>query len=228
MLDSPRVVIIGAGVAGMTTAYALSQLGISFRVLEASGRAGGRLEADDTFADFPIPLGAEWIETDLAIFGEIVGDPDFPAVPETFPDGPDHKFHRSSWMNFFETHVLPSIEGHIDFNEAVVGIDYAGDGVIIDTNGAQFAAEQVVVAVPLSVLKNPGIEFTPPLPATKQAAIDSIEIWGGFKAFFEFSQPFFDGPDEFAVPVGSGHKLYYEASWNQDSPHHIYALFCVG
>lgn len=80
----------------------------------------------------------------------------------------------------------------------------------------------------LSILQNPGIQFTPAMPPSMQSAIESIEIWGGFKAFFEFSEPFYDGYDAFDVPAGAGHKLYYEASWGQDSPHHIYALFCVG
>ncbi len=223
-----EVVVIGAGVAGMTAAYALLLLGIRVRVLEAAPVVGGRIKVDDGFADFPLALGAEWIETDLGIFGEILGGAEPSAAPETFPDPPDRKFYRSSWMDFFKTWVVPTVEPHIELNREVVGIRYDGDRVVIDTASAQVVAERVVVAVPLSILEGAGIRFTPALPASMQEAIDAIEIWGGFKAFFEFSSPFFGDADAFDVPAGSGHKLYYDATWNQDSPRHIYALFCVG
>ena len=39
---APRVVIVGAGVAGLTCAYRLQQAGIASRVFEASDRIGGR------------------------------------------------------------------------------------------------------------------------------------------------------------------------------------------
>ena len=40
--SSPRIVIVGAGVAGLTCAYRLRQAGIEARVFEASDRIGGR------------------------------------------------------------------------------------------------------------------------------------------------------------------------------------------
>jgi len=40
---NPRVAIIGAGLAGLTTAYRLSQLGIPSEIYEARERAGGRV-----------------------------------------------------------------------------------------------------------------------------------------------------------------------------------------
>src|SRR5688572_15350094 len=38
-----RVVILGAGLAGMTVAYELGKLGFDCRLLEARGRSGGRV-----------------------------------------------------------------------------------------------------------------------------------------------------------------------------------------
>ena len=42
-LDTP-VVIVGAGLAGLVTAWELTRAGIACRVLEASSRPGGRVE----------------------------------------------------------------------------------------------------------------------------------------------------------------------------------------
>jgi len=37
-----KVVVVGAGIAGLTAAYFLNQQGISTRVIEATDRVGGR------------------------------------------------------------------------------------------------------------------------------------------------------------------------------------------
>lgn len=56
-----HVLIIGAGVAGLTAGDELIAAGIGCTLLEASGRAGGRIRNLEGFADFPIELGAEEI-----------------------------------------------------------------------------------------------------------------------------------------------------------------------
>lgn len=53
------VVIIGAGVAGLSAAEKLLEAGVEPLILEASGALGGRVRALEGFADFPIELGAE-------------------------------------------------------------------------------------------------------------------------------------------------------------------------
>ena len=46
---SPAVVIVGAGLAGLTCAYRLKQAGYRAQVHEASTRLGGRCWSDDAF-----------------------------------------------------------------------------------------------------------------------------------------------------------------------------------
>jgi monoamine oxidase len=64
--QAPNVVIIGAGTAGLVCAYRLKQRGISARVVEASGRAGGRMFSLRNF--FPdnqlTELGGEYIDSE--------------------------------------------------------------------------------------------------------------------------------------------------------------------
>ena len=54
------VIVVGAGLAGLTTATALADAGLDVRVLEARDRVGGR-----TFTKVidgaPIDLGGEWL-----------------------------------------------------------------------------------------------------------------------------------------------------------------------
>lgn len=56
-----RVIVIGAGVAGLSAAYHLKQAGIAAAVLEARDRIGGRVWTDREFADIPVEFGAELI-----------------------------------------------------------------------------------------------------------------------------------------------------------------------
>jgi len=56
-----RVLVIGAGIAGLSAAYHLAQVGIEATVLEARDRIGGRVWTDRDFADIPVEFGAELI-----------------------------------------------------------------------------------------------------------------------------------------------------------------------
>jgi monoamine oxidase len=59
------VVIVGAGAAGLMAAARLREAGRSVRVIEARGRAGGRiLTARPTGMDAPVELGAEFLHGD--------------------------------------------------------------------------------------------------------------------------------------------------------------------
>ncbi len=56
-----RVVVIGAGLAGLAAARSLRQLGWAVTVLEARERIGGRIWTSTQWADMPLDLGATWI-----------------------------------------------------------------------------------------------------------------------------------------------------------------------
>lgn len=63
---APRVVVVGAGLAGLTAAYRLKQAGINAQVYEASSRIGGRcFTGRNDFADHQtFEHGGELINTD--------------------------------------------------------------------------------------------------------------------------------------------------------------------
>lgn len=63
---APGVAVIGAGLAGLCAAYALSRAGVQAEVFEASTRLGGRCRSDrDTFEGGQIvELGGELLDSD--------------------------------------------------------------------------------------------------------------------------------------------------------------------
>ncbi len=63
LLKTRKVVIIGAGFAGLSAGYMLKQNGFDVTILEARNRIGGRVfshKIDDN-PDLVIELGAEWV-----------------------------------------------------------------------------------------------------------------------------------------------------------------------
>ena len=71
-----RVVVVGAGIAGLTVANALTHAGVECVVLEARDRIGGRLHTVD-LAGSPVDLGGSWIHTPagnpMSAFAQQVG-----------------------------------------------------------------------------------------------------------------------------------------------------------
>ena len=80
----------------------------------------------------------------------------------------------------------------IRLQQRVTQVDYSAALVKVSTQAEQFAADYVLVTVPLGVLKNKRIAFTPALPAAKQAAIAGIGMNCVNKFLLTWPQAFWD------------------------------------
>ena len=244
------IIIIGAGAAGLAAGYLLQQQGIEFQILEASSIYGGRMKQTTEFADFPIPLGAEWIHVNPDILEEIVNDDSIDIEIETTPynqkvdyalyEGQrlsmremgfagDSKFINATWFDFFEQYIVPFVAERITYNAVVEAIDYSGETIQVNTQNDTYSADRVIVTVPVKMLQKGAIHFTPALPNNKQNAIDNVRVWDGCKAFIGFSKKFYPAMVGFEItPETAGQKLYYDASYGQETDQHILGLFAVG
>lgn len=75
----------------------------------------------------------------------------------------------------------------IHTNTAVSHVRYGAHGVTMVTNRGEFTAEAVIITVPLGVLQAGKIQFEPPLPAEKTAAIGRMGM--GFYEKFALKFP---------------------------------------
>ncbi|MCC6768466.1 MAG: FAD-dependent oxidoreductase [Bacteroidia bacterium] len=66
-----KVIIIGAGAAGLYAANLLRKHGAEVIILEASASSGGRIRANTTFADYPFELGADKLRGKRSIFYDL-------------------------------------------------------------------------------------------------------------------------------------------------------------
>ena len=57
------VVVIGAGMAGVTAARDCARAGLDVVVVEAQDRIGGRMFTARDFCDYPVEQGAEFVHT---------------------------------------------------------------------------------------------------------------------------------------------------------------------
>lgn len=66
------VIVVGAGMAGLSAAFELQQLGLAVLVLEARDKVGGRVETDYEFTQHPIERGAEFVHGENVITWELI------------------------------------------------------------------------------------------------------------------------------------------------------------
>ena len=249
------VLIVGAGAAGMATGYLLQQLGVAYKILEADISYGGRFRTNNSFTDFPIPLGAEWLHVSKSELPAIVNDEavkidtvllpysetdtsgyysngqlTIEEVGNAVNDDQDKKFIRSSWFDFFEEYIVPSIKDQMQFNTQITSIDYEGDKVVAtDTDGKLYQADKLVLTVPLKLLQLGQVSFNPVLPRTKQNAIANATLWSGMKIFLKFSEAFYPTFLYFDdSQTREGQRLYYDAAYGQNSDDNVLGLFSVG
>lgn len=309
-----KIIVIGAGAAGMYMAFLLNQKGMNVEILEASSRNGGRIQYLQGFSDFPLELGADEIYGNNHIWHELItgmgitvieraprpvyvldgvpgtaedyqNDTDF-QVAQGFKNeipnyqGPDitiqnaitsagikNRVHHimnaeignqygtsndrlsirgaSSQQNNFEggsgiyvvqgqshitilNSVFASIRDKIKHNTPVSSIDYTGALVEIrDTNGEVHSAEKVIITVPISILKDGDISFTPTLSGSKLNAIQNLGMDAGMKVAIAFNANFW-GADTTSIISDGVVPRYYAPGLGRSNSNSVLTAYIMG
>lgn len=109
---------------------------------------------------------------------------------ETFGDP---EVVMSNGYDLLANYLAEGLDVRLD--HPVTTIDTTGNTVFVDSNGTQFAADNVIVAVPLGVLKARAISFEPSLPDEHLDAIDSVGFSAVDKFLFVWDDTFWDDTD---------------------------------
>lgn len=246
------VAVIGAGAAGLTAGFLLDRAGADFRIFEAADIHGGRARKDTTLADFPIDLGGEWIHTTNRVLNDLSGTLDAseraieyrPMTCDIRDDEGlhrenryalgwrgEHRFVSTTWFDFFDEYMAAGIMDRIALNTAVQEIDYSGENVrVVLFDGDVVEARHVIVTVPLNVLKDGDIRFTPDLPAKKRRALDGAVMPDGFKLFLRFTERFY--PDlvlfDHGYETPEAEIIFYDVALDKPTNQNILGMFGHG
>jgi lysine-specific histone demethylase 1B len=299
---SGKVIIIGAGVAGLYAGYLLKEKGIDFTILEASDRIGGRMGKQEGFAEFPIDTGGQWLHGDFSILGDLVkvtdteifldesetlywhqgslkeelpndlqaildnveegtedisyedyfyragGTPadhalitsvagDVGASPakisvkwenegyNLFSYGSDDHLFRKTYFDLINDHIITPVKEHIQLATPVTKIDYnAATVAVTDLQGEVYTASKVIITVPITVLKEGDITFSPSLPLRKTQSFQQLGMEAGTKAFIRFSNKFTNAN----IMGGEVCAAYALSSYQRDSEDLVLMGFLMG
>lgn len=246
------VAVIGAGAAGLTAGFLLNKAGSRFHIFEAAPIIGGRARKHTGFADFPLDMGGEWIHTTNKVLDRLSGvdgaaDRAIEYTPATSDvwDGStltrdndyaeawrgEHRFISMTWFDFFNDYMAQDIKDRISLNAPVTEIDYLQDLVRLTLrDGTEVQARHVIVTVPLNVLKDGDIRFTPGLPYEKQQALQGATMPDGFKLFMRFSKRFY--PDlvlfDHGYDTPEAEIIYYNVALDKPTEQNILGMFGHG
>jgi monoamine oxidase len=104
---TPKVLVVGAGIAGLTAAYRLRQAGVFVDIIEARSRVGGRIRSLPNAADtgVTVEVGAEFIDTDHTTLQSLAQELGLTLV-DVLPT--DEGLAAETW--YFEGRKIPEIE----------------------------------------------------------------------------------------------------------------------
>ena len=206
------VIIIGAGLSGLSTAYQLKKAGINCKILEAQSRLGGRIETIYGKQDTPMEMGATWFgeehlnliqllsELNIGYFEQLTEGislfetMSFEPPQQYFVPANSHSAYRIKGGTFSIIDVLYQRIGkeNIILNTEVNGIIEEDNKIkIIDSLGNIYFSKQLIIALPPKVAIHT-IEFTPNLPEGINQIMKKTQTWmsGSVKFSVEYKKAF--------------------------------------
>lgn len=206
---SKSVVIVGAGLTGLLTAYRLQELGLNVTVLEARDRIGGRIHTLQ-FGKAKVEMGATWFNESHYHLLDVIEEFKVPyfeqfmtgksyfqtfsnvppqeiAVPN---DSPSYRFKNGTihLLNAINTKLKPNT---VSTNEVVKHISVYENGAAIKTNTRTLNADVIITTLPPAALIDQ-IEFSPALPKDVILLAEQTHTWmqDAIKVALTYKKPF--------------------------------------
>lgn len=204
----PTVIILGAGLCGLTAAYRLHQAGISFHILEARKRTGGRIHTVYNKQGTPIEMGATWLgkkhtainallqELELGIVEQHLGQHAIYEPLSTSPaqlvqlptnEEPSYRIAGTS-TKLIKTITANLPADRIQLEQAVKEISFADGIFTLQTATSSFQADTVISTLPPRLLMQT-VQCTPSWPEALSQIANNTHTWMGESIKIGFSYP---------------------------------------
>ena len=213
MNSSPSdILIIGAGLTGLTVAYLLRNEGLAIRILEARPRLGGRILTLRKEGYAPIEAGATWLgakhsalfqllnELNIDTYEQIMGEtaiyePISTSPPQMvqLPPNDNPSFRIKGGTDLVISRLINQVENKISvhLDQKVKRITLHREFCSVETTTKEYKAKYVISTLP-PYLVSQTLEFTPVLPRDLEFLMHQTHTWMGesIKFGLHFSAPF--------------------------------------
>lgn len=210
-IKQSNIIILGAGLSGLTTAYILHKQGIKATLLEARNRIGGRIHTLNKENNAPLELGATWlgkkhlhlnnllVELGIDIFPQELGkkaiyEPISTSPPQLvhLPPNEDPSYRIANGSSQLIDALASNLdEGQIKLNENVLALNKSKNGFNISTNNNNYFADIIISTIPPNLLVK-SISFSPTLPSDILDLCQQTHTWMGesIKICLTYAKPF--------------------------------------
>ena len=198
LMRKESIIIIGAGLTGLTLAYLLKKQGIEALLLEARDRIGGRIFTHRSEGEAPIEMGATWLgqkhtalvqlleELQLPIFEQTLGElavyepistspPQLVQLPPN--DAPSYRIAGGT-DQLTQTLAAQLAPTQIQVEEAVQRITIKENALHLQSTKEEYLADKVISTLPPNLLVN-SIQCTPALPEELIEKAQKTHTWMG-------------------------------------------------
>ncbi len=240
-----KVIIIGAGLSGLVTAYLLQKKGIECIVLEANARMGGRIETITGATSVTMEMGATWFSRQHQLVFELINELGLnyfeqytqgislmemmSGVPlQTFQISEyEESSYRIAGGTITLIDKLAAIIGsqRIITHKQVTAIHVHNNQVEVrDSKGGIYFADKVVTTLPPHLLVQT-INFEPSLPESFLQLAKRTHTWMGesIKIAVEYKTPFWR-ENHFSGALFSHSSIVQEMYDHSTFDHKGYAL----
>ena len=238
------VLIIGAGLTGLTIAYLLKSLHIKTTIIEANTRIGGRILTKRNPNEAPIDLGATWLvpqqknvlnllkTLNIEVFEQFYGStaiyqPDPSKQPQlvSLPNNDSVSYRiKNGTQTLIETLAEQLDNTSIQTGTSAISIQLKAEYLEVKTNKETYHSKYVVSTLP-PALFNQNISLTPVLPEVITDILSKTHTWmhNSIRVGFTFKTPFWKHPQSSGTIYANSEPLqeFYDHSNAEQS---VYAL----
>lgn len=238
------ILIIGAGLTGLTLAYYLKKEAITFKIIEAKHTIGGRINTVYNENHAPIELGATWMidqqikvlkllkDLKVLIFEQYYGNT---AIyhPQHLKEAQLVKLPENNAKSYRIANgtysIIEALTKHIpkesiDCNQIATSISQFPEGIHIITKTAKYQCKHVVSTLP-PLLFSKHISVDPKLPSELFAIMANTHTWmhNAIRIGFTYKSPFWNAKNTSGT-IYSSHGPIQEFYDHSNVENELYAL----